>query len=703
MNPPNRPDPDPKLVDAAPAPVSSRPHRHDLDGLRGLAIALVVIFHVWSGRVSGGVDVFLVLSGFFFTAMVLRRAGDTTRVPVRRILVRTARRLLPALVVVLTAIAAMTVATRPFTQWGATAEQVLASLLHVQNWQLARSAADYQVADASVSPMQHLWSMSVQAQFYLVAIALVAVVALACRRVGRPDRLAAVGAVAIFVLGAASFRYAAEETQTNQAWAYYDTAARLWETLAGALLAVVVTRVLLAGWARTVLAVTGLAAILSCGFLIDGARLFPGPAALVPVLATVALILAGTGGGPMPAVSRLLARPALVWLGSIAYGLYLWHWPVLIFYLSWQERLTAGIAGGVVVLGVSVALAWATYVWVETPLRESTLRESTLRERSVPVSPARAGRVAGVLVGTAAAVVVAASGGWQWYLAQNPVRAEALDPDVYPGAARLTDGAFTPRAPMRPTVLEAPHDLPPSSYDGCISDMSNREVIACSYGDETAERTLAVVGSSHAEHWLTALDVIGKIRGVRIASYLKMGCPLNLGEPMLGDSPYPDCRDWTVDVLDRLRADRPDWVFSTATRPNPSGLGDVTPDEYLQVWARYADFGLPFLGMRDTPWLHRDGVPYLAIDCLAAGGDAESCGIAREEVLSLDNPTLAAAADFPLVYPIDLSDAVCDMTICRVVEGNVLVYNDAHHLSATYVRSLALELDRQIGTTTGWW
>ena len=254
---------------------------------------------------------------------------------------------------------------------------------------------------------------------------------------------------------------------------------------------------------------------------------------------------------------------------------------------------------------------------------------------------------------------------------------------------------------MRPTVLEAPHDLPPSSYDGCISDMSTRDVIACSYGDETAERTLAVVGSSHAEHWLTALDLIGKNRGVRIASYLKMGCPLNLGEPMLGDSPYPDCRDWSADVLDRLRGDRPDWVFSTATRPNPSGPGDVTPDEYLQVWARYADFGLPFLGLRDTPWLHRDGVPYLAIDCLAAGGDAESCGVAREEVLSPENPTMAAAVDFPLVFPIDLSDAVCDATICRAVEGNVLVYNDSHHLSATYVRSLAPELDRQIGVDDG--
>ena len=216
-----------------------------------------------------------------------------------------------------------TVATRPFTQWSATADQVLASLLHVQNWQLARSAADYQAADASVSPMQHLWSMSVQAQFYLVMIALVAVA------LHRADGLT----------GRAGFRLSARSRSSCSAWRRSGTRqanrrptrrgrtttpsrgcgsrwqARYWRWWPHAWRC--------RGPVRSVLAVAGLAAILSCGFLIDGARLFPGPAALVPVLATLALIVAGAGGGRMPTVSRMLGGAGFVWLGSIAYGLYL--------------------------------------------------------------------------------------------------------------------------------------------------------------------------------------------------------------------------------------------------------------------------------------------------------------------------------------------------------------------------------------------
>ena len=183
-----------------------------------------------------------------------------------------------------------------------------------------------------------------------------------------------------------------------------------------------------------------------------------------------------------------------------------------------------------------------------------------------------------------------------------------------------------------------------------------------------------------------------------------MGCPLTVADvPLLAGEPYPDCGDWSRDVLDRLRDHRPDWVFSTSSRPNEEGAGDVTPDDYVGLWARLADFGLPFLGIRDTPWLHNDGVPYSVVDCLADGGDADSCGMPRDDVLAPDNPTLEAARDLPSVHPLDLTDAVCDVAICRAVQGNILVYHDSHHLSATYVRSLVPELDRQIGMATRWW
>src|SRR5271168_5248021 len=150
-------------------------YRHDLDGLRVIAIALVAMFHVWFGRVSGGVDVFLALSGFFFGGKILRAALNpaVSLSPVAEV-IRLVRRLLPALVVVLAGCALLTILVQPETRWETFADQSLASLGYYQNWELANTASDYLRAGEAVSPLQHIWSMSVQGQFYIGFLLLVA-------------------------------------------------------------------------------------------------------------------------------------------------------------------------------------------------------------------------------------------------------------------------------------------------------------------------------------------------------------------------------------------------------------------------------------------------------------------------------------------------------------------------------------------------
>src|SRR3954464_12626202 len=169
-------------------------YRHDLDGLRGVAIALVAVFHVWFGRVSGGVDVFLALSGFFFGGRLLRTAltPGASLWPVPEV-TRLVRRLLPALAVVLAASAVLTILIQPETRWETFADQSLASLGYFQNWELANTAADYLRAGEATSPLQHIWSMSVQGQFYITFLALVFLFALAFRRIlGRYMRVSLV-------------------------------------------------------------------------------------------------------------------------------------------------------------------------------------------------------------------------------------------------------------------------------------------------------------------------------------------------------------------------------------------------------------------------------------------------------------------------------------------------------------------------------
>jgi peptidoglycan/LPS O-acetylase OafA/YrhL len=712
-------------------------YRHDLDGLRGIAIALVAAFHIWFGRVSGGVDVFLALSGFFFGGRLLRAAllPTATLAPGPEVM-RLVRRLLPALVVVLAAAAALTIIVQPETRWETFADQSLASLGYYQNWELASTASDYLRAGEAVSPLQHIWSMSVQGQFYIAFLALIfGFAALFRRRLGKYTRPALI--VLLSVLTIASFWYAIIAHDADQATAYYNSFARGWELLLGALVGALVPYVKWPMWLRTTVAFVALAAILSCGALIDGVKEFPGPWALVPVGATILFILSGANrvadphltrlDGRLPAPNRLLATAPFVSLGAMAYSLYLWHWPLLIFWLAYSGHPEATFADGAGILLVSGVLAWLTTRYVETPLRykSSVSPVASLAPASAtaapPATPKRAATiplrvrlrrptiVLGSIVTLLGVTLTATSFTWREHMTiqrANGKELAGLSSRDYPGARALINHAKVPKLPMRPTVLEAKDDLPESTTDGCIGDFDNVDVINCTYGDKTATRTIALAGGSHAEHWITALDLLGRLHHFKVTTYLKMGCPLTTEKNplVMGDNrPYPNCREWNGKVMPRLLSDHPDYVFTTSTRPWNIKDGDVMPGFYIGIWQEFADAGIPVLAMRDTPWLVRNGKPFFPSDCLASGGDAISCGVKRSEVLSDHNPTLDFVAQFPMLKPLDMSNAVCREDYCRAVEGNVLLYHDSHHISTTYMRTMTNELGRQIAAATGWW
>ena len=226
-------------------------YRHDLDGLRGVAILLVAVFHIWFGRVSGGVDVFLALSGFFFGGRLLRAAlnPNASLSPAPEIM-RLVRRLLPALIVVLAASTLLTILVQPETRWEAFADQSIASLGYYQNWELADTASNYLRAGEAVSPLQHIWSMSVQGQFYIAFLALIfGSAVLLRRRHAQHSRTALI--VLLSALTIASFVYAIIAHDTDQVTAYYNSFARGWELLLGALVGALVPNVRWPMWLRT--------------------------------------------------------------------------------------------------------------------------------------------------------------------------------------------------------------------------------------------------------------------------------------------------------------------------------------------------------------------------------------------------------------------------------------------------------------------
>lgn len=444
--------------------------RPELQGVRALASVLVVVYHVWFDRISGGVDVFFLVSGFLITGQ-LYRALLRGRIELRATWGRMIKRLFPAAMTVLLTVVVLSQLLLPQDRWFQTIREVVASALFYENWQLAADSVDYFAQHNSASLVQHFWSLSIQGQFYLLWPLLFVGLGLLVRRLGWSLRRTV--NLLLIVLFAASLAYSVYLTAADQPLAYFHGLTRVWEFALGGLMAMFLDQVTLPRLLRIVLGWIGVAGLVLCGVLLEVDSVFPGWIALWPTLSAGLVLVAGQTESVLGA-DRWLSSKFLGYVGNLSFSLYLWHWPVLVFYLIVRDRVAVGLLGGTFVVGVSFLLSILTYHLIENPIRLSKI--GTAKQWG-------AYRF-GVL---ALAPVLVASGVWQGVSSARANYEIAIgDPD-HPGAVAHAPG-FVYRGASSPSIVpptvKLADDWARTPPDQCSISPRNKELQICTESPE---------------------------------------------------------------------------------------------------------------------------------------------------------------------------------------------------------------------------
>lgn len=693
--------------------------RADIQGLRAIAVLFVVLYHIWPGRLTGGfagVDVFFVISGFLMTAVLLKTRPRTGR-GFAEFWARRIRRLVPAALVVLFATAVATRAVAPSTMWTGTARETIASIFYVENWVLAGNSVNYLAEDNAPSPLQHYWSLSVEEQFYIFwPFVMALAIWWAYRRTNRAKRAGArhssaarsstvahtwpVAGRLMIVLGivfAASLAYSIRYTAINPAGAYFVTPTRMWELALGGLVAVLPAAAVgrMPVWVRSGLCWAGIAAILVTGFTYTGSMPFPGYTALLPTVGTALVLCCHPTDSTL--LGKLLGLRPVQYIGDISYSLYLVHWPLLALLPYRSGHL--GRLDRFSILIVSIVLAGLSKKYIEDVFRQK-------RTEKVLGNTYRYGLAAMVAVALAA-------GGW-WWSGNVQLRSEqhaaakaAADAGPCFGGASMAKG-FTacpqnPAAKPVPSGEAAKNDKEVAYKDNCWSNSPYTGRPICHYG--TGKTKVALVGNSHAGHWLPALQEMAKQNDWSITTYLVSQCaPSDELQQFPTAAMTTNCNNYGKWVLDQTAHGQYDLIITSNRESVPSKGKKFTTSQrtaqagfhsYLKKWSAG---GTPIVLIHDLPYPGKtvQNIP----DCLDQNaGHNDKCS-GTPASWKWYYPYTAAAAGVKGVHSVDMTKYFCTSTTCPAVIGGVTVYFDASHMTATYNRTLAPYLEakfKQLG------
>jgi peptidoglycan/LPS O-acetylase OafA/YrhL len=667
---------------------SVRRFRPDIQGLRAIAILLVVLYHANVPGIRGGyvgVDVFFVISGYLITGQLVRELGATGRISLTGFYLKRIRRLLPsAIIVIIATLLVARIVAPPLFTISLSVDAIFAAL-YVLNYRLAAEGVNYQNAGAAPSAFQHFWSLGVEEQFYICWPLLILLVAILTRRWWRdllPVLFLCIIGVSLFI--------SQHLLATDSPMSYFSVESRAWEFGIGAMLALAsgpLSRV--RPKIRSALSFAGLGVIVGTGVFYDASTQFPGVNALAPALGSAFVIAAGCGSRLDTEV--ILDNRVMQYLGKISYQWYLWHWPVLILapYIWPHATFTWGADLGLVVL--SLGLAAITYYVLDAPLRRLKFNQAIWASAGAVLMGLTV--LVGSVVDSSLTSLVASTSVARTVSAAPP---KSTLKTVTPFSSTPTSGA------VDPSVLQAASDTPAYPAD-CIVDYNATTSPECLIGPDGSETNAAVtsdrvvlLGDSHAGEWYPDVYRLAREYGWDTEVLNKESCPLAsiTTDNSAVSGSYWQCTQWRNNMISRLLSEpRPKIIFIASLNYYTADNALLAKGWQETIHALQA-VGAPIVYLRDTPYPNYD-VPTCVSGAL---NDWSKCSFERAVAFHADPLMSGTAAAHGLAARVDVDSYLCPVkdAQCPAVLGGILLYRDNSHVTNTAMSMLAPVVQEQL-------
>ncbi|MFV9684087.1 acyltransferase family protein [Pseudomonas sp. NY15367] len=629
--------------------------RPDIEGLRAIAVLLVIAAHFDLPGFSGGfigVDIFFVISGYLITSILFKEQSSSGTIALGRFYTRRLRRLLPALATMLVVTSLLTSYLLHESQYQEQGIATAMAVVWLSNIYFTFSDVDYFGDENTSNAVLHTWSLGVEEQFYLIWPLAILLIAHYCK--GRNIHITAIRFFTAITL--ISFCACMLFSVSDPQFSFYMMPTRAWQFSAGALVWLLSRDKRPSASIGVASASSGILLLLVALVIIGPNALYPGVLALLPTLATCLLLWAGSTSR-QTIIGRFLALKPMQWLGRRSYSWYLWHWPVLI--IGEQLAPIRGHLGHTLLaLAVSLLAAILTYALIENPIRYGTAARLKTR--------------------------------WQIVLAVFTM--------LLLNSQFLKWQTDTQRqlATANQAFVRALSDAPSIYKQGCDSWYQNADLQPCIYGGENAQKTAVLIGDSIGAQWLPALERALDPAQWRLIVLTKSSCPM-VDEPYfyarIGRE-YTECAEWREKAIEWLQQQPVDRLFIGSTASNA-----FTDEQWQEGTRRILDKlagsaqaiflieANPTLSMNGPQCLMRHGTDHQTA-CQTPAGPAQYIHVA--ELLR------AVAETQPNTYWLPTSKLVCPDGQCQAMRGATVVYRDSQHLTANFVASTAPYFREQI-------